>query len=135
MYKYQVPSILWGLLILFLCTYPGSGIPHIQFVFIIPLDKLIHIFLYLGLSCLLLCCNSLQYGTPVLRSYFVKALSIALLYGIAIEFIQERFCSGRSFEWMDVLADGAGTILGMILFLVMQRSKRYNRLAHLRIKQ
>ena len=41
---------------------------------------------------------------------------VVTLYGLAIEFIQKYLVPNRSFDMMDVLADGTGAAMGALIF-------------------
>jgi VanZ family protein len=83
--------------------------------FLIPIDKLIHVFIFLVLVFLwLLYINSLLNDTKPIVLFFILAL--CLLYGIIIEVIQEFLVLSRGAEVLDVIADLLGAILGLLFF-------------------
>lgn len=45
-------------------------------------------------------------------------------FGVAIEFLQRAMDMGRSFDPMDMLADGAGALIVAIVWLLIERSSR-----------
>ena len=47
----------------------------------------------------------------------------ALLYGYGMELVQQYFIENRSFDWGDVAADAAGSIIGLFFFRVRQKNR------------
>lgn len=115
MVRYYLPAMGWIILILFLCTMPGSSLPKASLFDKLHVDKLVHFFLFGGTVILL------AYGYYRQRGHISgwTLLGIALatgLYGLAIEFIQKYFTANRSFEIMDVVADTVGALMGALIF-------------------
>jgi len=46
---------------------------------------------------------------------FITIAVVSLLYGIALEIIQEQFIPNRSFEIPDIISDGVGALLGYFI--------------------
>jgi VanZ family protein len=97
---------------------PGSLFSHSFFSDIPYLDKAVHCFLFLVFA--LLFYNSISpagiHGMK--RQHAVMlTLIISLLYGIILEFLQ-NYVPGRSFEFTDIIADGTGAGLGIIIWIV-----------------
>jgi VanZ family protein len=98
---------IWGILvavfILVLCTVPTRKyIEDLSFS-----DKYLHIAAFTALSFFWFFQVKVKY----------KLILFSLLYGIFIECWQWILPKSfeRSFEWMDMVADAAGTILGLLL--------------------
>ena len=108
------PSILWALIILLASTLPGSELPKTQ----IPgIDKFIHILFYVVLVFLLQIALVKQFIFSSKRYYAgTISASISFFYGVFIEMLQYHLIDGRSFEILDVLANGIGCLLGIIIF-------------------
>lgn len=81
----------------------------------LPVDKLAHVAAF----------TALILPSAILRPQFLWwTFPIAALLGFSIELIQP--CVGRSQEWMDLVADCIGLIVGTALGLMIRRSlKRY----------
>ena len=81
----------------------------------LPIDKLAHVAAF----------TALILPSAILRPQFLWwTFPIAALLGFSIELIQP--CVGRSQEWMDLVADCIGLIVGTALGLMIRRSlKRY----------
>jgi VanZ family protein len=109
-----VVALLYFLLSTYLLTLPGSQFPKITWMDKIPLfDKWVHIGLFAILT--FLWCRVL--AQPTVKKMLTVAI-ICLLYGVAIEFIQDRWIPFRSFEAADIIADAVGSAFG---FLVSKR--------------
>ncbi|MDR1876736.1 MAG: VanZ family protein [Flavobacteriaceae bacterium] len=79
-------------------------------------DKIVHIITFLGLS--LLGRTSFPKRNPVIL------ILLFTLYGVAIEFLQEYMSTGRTCEFLDMLADFTGCLLGVILAkLLIKKTK------------
>lgn len=114
-WRLYLPAFSWLAFTMFLFTLPGSAFPEEPWMAGLPIDKLVHIFLFAVLVFL--------FSLPALKrqvGWTVWALKLALplvaiAYGIAVEFIQLHWVPHRGFEWMDVAADAAGAVLGTVL--------------------
>ena len=47
-------------------------------------------------------------------SYFIICGLACLGYGIAMEFVQRDFISNRTFDVTDIIADGVGSLIGVL---------------------
>ena len=106
---------------LFLFTLPGNKVPSFYWIKIPQLDKFIHAGIFFTLC---FTAATAIYSIFHKRIGGLLALIIAglfLFYGIGVEFYQESVVEGRSFEKLDILADGAGCLL----FLVYIRLSRH----------
>lgn len=105
-------NLLWWIVVFWLCTMsndqvpkPGLQLPHI--------DKIVHAILFGGIAYLCYFKLTLTTTKPT-RTIKIIALGIAIVYGTVIEIIQPiYFARGR--EWMDLIADGFGALLAIIL--------------------
>lgn len=113
-------SILFTSFILF--TLPGNQVPTISWLNIPHVDKLIHSIIFFVLSLTLHC----WIASLFIRSnswLFFFILTFLIGYGIGIEFIQDGFIEGRSFEKWDILADSSGCMLYAIFYFWLIRKK------------
>lgn len=87
----------------------------------LPLRKIMHFTEYLILSLLLL--NTLT-KTNIKNKYFITII-ICFLYAITDEYHQ-TFIDGRTGQFIDVLIDTAGSILGLIIYnkITLKKTKR-----------
>jgi len=102
-------AIIWTMLILGACLIPGREVPNVH----IPMmDKWVHFVIFAGFSFLWLCTFSSINFTKMLNIF---VLSVAL--GYSVELLQDSgITAGRSFERDDIIADGIGGFLGVVLF-------------------
>jgi VanZ family protein len=114
-WRLYLPAVAWLAFTLFLFTLPGSAIPEEPWMKGLPIDKLVHLFLFAVLV--------LLFASPALKKQ-VQWTSVAIklwlplaaiAYGIAVEFIQLHWIPNRGFEVWDIVADSAGAILGAVL--------------------
>lgn len=109
-----VVCILYSVFITIIFLLPTNEIPKLFDTFI-PIDKLVHVFIFLVLTFLwLLYVNSVLNDTKPILLLFILVAS--LFYGILIEVIQELYVSSRGAEVLDVIADLLGASLGLLFF-------------------
>lgn len=100
---------------LFFCTVlfcmPGNALPKTKLVNIPYFDKWVHLLLF-ALLCFLL----LKAWRPMGGKAIALWLLMIIGYGIAIEFIQLYLVPFRSFDVVDISADSAGSIIGLLLY-------------------
>jgi VanZ family protein len=107
--SHRWPAIVWTLLIVVACTLPGKSIPDAP---IMGFDKIVHIGMFIGWTCLWL----LLFPRSTL---FIALLGIA--FGIFLEFYQQWLPFDRTFDWWDAAADGVGVLVGLGLFFILMR--------------
>ena len=112
----SVFASLWLILVTVLLTLPGSAFPKENWLDQLWMDKWIHIFLFAVLVFLW----TMAVGKKNPTAYRMRILLIVLgvsglTYGTGMEFIQQYFVENRSFDGGDILADGAGSLLGCIM--------------------
>ena len=109
----------WVFFIALLTLLPGSVIPDISWDFI-SIDKTVHVILFAVLIFLGLVAS--KYGNFTLfgRWPVILTISSAIAYGYMLELIQS-FIPQRSYDFADLTADCAGTIVGYGLFLALTK--------------
>lgn len=112
---YYLPAMGWIVLILFLCTLPGSSIPKISILDKLHIDKVVHFVLFGG-TVILLAYGYYKQNAGLSGLGLLGIVLVVTLYGLAIEFIQKYLVPNRSFDMMDVLADGTGAAMGALIF-------------------
>ena len=97
---------------------PGSAFPTENWLSKIYFDKLVHIGLFAVL--IFLWRSAFDSDQP---KYNLILLFSAVLYGLAVEYIQRYFVPNRDFDLYDVLADTIGAIIGLIVCSSAHRKK------------
>ena len=109
-----VVCILYSVFITIIFLLPTKEIPKLFFTFI-PIDKLVHVVIFLVLTFLwLFYVNSVLNDIKPIVLFFI--LAVCLFYGILIEVTQELYVSSRGAEVLDVIADLLGSSLGLLFF-------------------
>ena len=128
--KYNWKAILWALFILFLCGLPGGDVPHFDLMDILSLDKLGHAAIFLVLVRIGASGLSKQYDAQGKRSNAVlHVLFFALAYGALTEWMQGAVFVDRSADIFDMLANWAGSLIGMYLYKLSIRRRSDRKIA------
>jgi len=113
---FLVAITLLLIITILLCT-PGAKFPKIGWQDKIWFDKWVHIALFMAL--VLAWCWFFYSGkkgqTTNSKKIFITIAVVSLLYGIAMEIIQEQFIPNRSFEIPDIISDGVGALIGYFI--------------------
>lgn len=115
--KYSWIPIIISLIIFYLCCLiPFNDIPEVEFEFFIPMDKVVHFIMYLGLSG----ATALYYvydkkGHINVPLMILGAVILPIIYGGVIEVIQGKYFPPRSGDWFDFLADSLGVLASLPL--------------------
>jgi VanZ family protein len=120
--KYLYPFIWLGI-IAFASLTPSDKLPHIQLFK--HADKLIHWAMYFGLVIFLI--PSFVKGNNYKTSYALTFL-FSLFIGIMMEYLQIHITHGRSAEMGDIIADGIGTITGILFYNFLVKNKKTEKL-------
>lgn len=108
-----IPAIIFFLFTFLLFTIPGKEIPQFKWGDIIKVDKLVHVGLFFILLILLsFPFNNTTLTTKLRLKWFLIFTISAILYGIAIEYVQKYFILNRTFSVLDIIADAFGCIAG-----------------------
>jgi VanZ family protein len=106
--KYQIPPLVWVIVI-----YLLSAIPNIGLTIKTPpgIDKLTHAILYFVLCWLVWRAFHYQHTLPIVRTNaFLGAFIFCVAYGFLDEYHQ-AFTPGRDSDFYDVIADTGGALL------------------------
>lgn len=93
----------------------GQDIPKISFLNFSGADKIIHIGIFVVLGFLL------QFSYPEMS--FLRFFIITFLYSIITEILQELMDLGRSMEFLDLMADTVGLLIGYYMLIRIERLK------------
>jgi VanZ family protein len=101
---------------------PGDSLPSTSFFSKIPyFDKIVHFMMYFILAFFLMSGILRQYGKTSAKAY-ISSFTVAFLFGIMIECMQEKV--GRSFDVYDMIANTLGVIVSLLLFNTVERILR-----------
>ncbi|HLW40108.1 MAG TPA: VanZ family protein [Brumimicrobium sp.] len=121
MLRFILPSVLWTILVVVVSIAPSSSV-ELSEIKIAHLDKIAHFILYTLLSFFWTVGLKRQNINLRLRSraYVVVVLG-GFVLGLVLEIIQHFFTLSRSFEVLDLIANGIGCIFGVIIFKIVYR--------------
>jgi VanZ family protein len=105
-----VLPVIWTIVIYVLLTMPDNDLPKVGFLDAIHFDKWVHA----GIFAMLTFLFSWPFGKvyPAQHRLFITIAILALLYGIAMEYVQKYFTTDRDFDYNDMIADGVGCLIG-----------------------
>ncbi len=117
-------SMLWAACILILCIMKISDISPPKFNFK-GLDKCVHFAFFFFFTLFIFYEGNRQPYSPISRIKLSWGLiAITILYGGGIELLQKYIFTYRSGEWLDLLADVSGGLLGVILYNFISFKKK-----------
>ncbi len=109
---------------MYLFILPAKELPSISWLKIPFLDKYIHVVIFFTLSITATSVRN-RFNKGKITYPVVLIISLLLIsYGIGVEFYQENYVEGRSFELTDILADTAGCLLFLFLFYIRDIAKK-----------
>jgi VanZ family protein len=115
--KKFLPGIAWFFVVAVLTLMPGSDVPEIGWMDVIPnFDKLVHAGLFGGLVfffCLPYFKSSFSERQKI--NHFIRITIAVIIWGITVEFLQKYFIPGRDFELLDWAADSVGALIALWL--------------------
>ncbi|MEJ1241122.1 VanZ family protein [Chryseolinea sp. T2] len=122
------PGIVMLIVATVLFCIPGNQLPDEDWLGEISADKIVHVGLFAALVAL--------WGLPfvyrsasgeirTLKRALLLIVVIAILYGIAIEFIQGAYIPNRTYSLADMVADTLGSLIGGV-FVNRQVPKKAN---------
>ncbi len=109
-------TILYAAGIVALSLLPPQDIPQVELF--AGADKVVHFLMYFIFA--LLGCWSVKKTS--IHSHFKVILPMSIGWGIIMEIFQLTMHLGRSFSWLDVLANSIGAVGGIIVYnLILTR--------------
>jgi VanZ family protein len=99
----KVLTFVVSILIIIAVLIPGSNIPSVSFA---GVDKFVHITMFASWAV------AIAFDFRTVKPWIIFLLG--LLFSLITEILQ-LFVEGRSFDFYDMIADGAGLILGLLL--------------------
>ena len=116
--RYNLLTFIWAAFILLLSVLPGGAIGFPAILNFIPVDKLVHLFIYCVFVFIMMVGFKKQYSVTWLRYYSAtSAILIAISYGILMELLQGFVIMDRNLEFYDIIASSVGSLLGYWLFI------------------
>jgi VanZ family protein len=112
--KYYLPAILWAALLFVLSSIPSSSLPSIA---IKIKDLLLHFAAYTVFGVFLSLAIIQTPGNASGKLLFLVFI-IGMAYGASDE-LHQKFVAGRTCTLHDFLADCAGVLFGMVLFMLI----------------
>ncbi len=88
------------------------------------MDKIVHFVFYTVSSYLWI--HALLRGKTSKKATIMMVILSLALFGLTVEYLQENFTLGRSFEWMDVLSNTLGVLFGTTVYLLYEKWKPHN---------
>ncbi|MFN4006261.1 MAG: VanZ family protein [Chitinophagaceae bacterium] len=110
-FLWRLLTLLWWIITFYLMIMPPSDLPTLAFSEALRIDKFVHISMFAILAVGLMVVFPERY-LPV-RVLWVSIIAVG--YGVLMELVQLYFVPFRSFEWLDIVADTVGTIIGVRL--------------------
>lgn len=111
----HLPWVIWLIVLSVLSLTPGNKLPEIEFD-LFELDKLVHFSFYFTLVILMNIGFRIKKSEPFYKS-IVLIVVIGVLIGWSIEYLQGNFITNRFFDYSDIIANGLGTIVGMLIYV------------------
>ncbi len=112
-------SFLYLVILVLLSLLPTSDFPDVPFFS--GEDKYIHICMYLGLG--FLACWSLDFRGKERLPSIILLLAGVFMWGALMEVLQRLMSNGRGMELLDMLANLAGAIAGLIFYKLLERKR------------
>lgn len=112
--RHNIFGFFWLLFIATACLIPGRNVPQSPYF---TFDKLFHTIIFGCLAFQLMVGLKKQYTFIRLRYQAVPfTIIFSICYGLLMELLQGLFLPDRSFDFMDVLANTAGVVVGWVFF-------------------
>jgi VanZ family protein len=112
-------AIGWTILIIIGSLLPSAFIKIQALDSITGSDKILHITMYALAAYFWL--NSIEKVTS--GSKVIQIIILLNLLGFTMELLQSKITSGRFFEWYDAIANCIGTILGLMVYFLVNKNQ------------
>jgi VanZ family protein len=121
--RHVYPALLWAAFIFLLTLTSGKEFPE---VILVSFDKLIHVFMFIVQSYLLMRGFIRQPVVLSLRySPAIFSLLFALLIGASTELMQAFLLTDRSGDIYDFISNCIGSIAGVMIFVLLYGRSDY----------
>ncbi|GAA4301645.1 VanZ family protein [Compostibacter hankyongensis] len=119
-----IPALVWTLIVLTATLMPGRDVPHVSIFDRFPhFDKLVHGTLFFGFVFLWGWAFRQARGMHHLFRLLLFVTLAGIALGIGIEYLQE-YVVKRDFEFLDMVADATGAVIGLLLLLLFPQKKK-----------
>lgn len=105
-YRKLVLVFYFGLINVLFCL-PGSAFPKKSWLDAVWFDKWVHVGIFF-----LLCYGVAWLYKQKSKRFLYTLFGAAVIYGLAVEIVQQKWVPNRSFDLGDLIADAAGATLG-----------------------
>lgn len=124
--KHNLPAIAWAVFIVVLMLMPGQHIPKVNDDYLLSLDKVAHVFVFLVLVYLMIRGFRKQDRFFALRTKSVQSsLIIAGSFSLILETLQFT-TSERTVDVYDAIANLIGCVLGYFAYRLMSYLFHYS---------
>lgn len=121
MFRFILPGSIWTIVVIAVSLIPSSNFDARQFD-IEGIDKVIHFSMYALMTLFWSTGFKRQYKSKKIRKYaFHIAVIGGFLLSLILEVFQEIFIFSRSFDWLDLIANGIGCIFGVVVFKLIYK--------------
>lgn len=88
-------------------------------------DKLVHLFLYSGLTCILIFdfWKYVKYNRINTIAFYLICIVFPILLGGAVEILQPMYFAPRTAEWLDWFSDITGVMVGWLSMQLLRKLK------------
>ncbi len=105
-----------------LCGLPGNSFPDLSLWALLRFDSFAHAFVFAVFSFLWAVAFRKQQQIKILYRHSISAaLLFSVIYGVLIEIMQYAIFFRRSADWLDMVSDAFGGLLGVIIFWFIYR--------------
>ncbi|WP_353848577.1 VanZ family protein [Altibacter sp.] len=115
-----IVGIFYTVLVTVAFLSPATDLPGISVPYF---DKLVHIIIHWILLLIWLWYTKLADQSHISNKIIVVVLMTCFLYGCSIEVLQHWFTTSRNFDVFDIVANGIGSVLGLISFRLLRNKE------------
>jgi glycopeptide antibiotics resistance protein len=120
--KYNLPTVVWATVILFLTLLPAAKLPEVPEWELISFMTASHAAVFFVLTFLMRRGFYLQQAFSNLRQHSGRyAFVISVIFGAMIEFLQTILQWGRQGDIMDVVSNTIGILFALMVFNLVLR--------------
>lgn len=118
--KYHYRTVIILIIIFYLSTVSGEKVGRVSWINIPHIDKIAHLLMYLTLSITFIYEIVKKKNELHVQKTLIILVVFAIVYGGAMELIQEYLIKTRSGDWIDFGFNVIGASLGIPFFLIFK---------------